>query len=205
MARETSTNDVFINCPFDAQYSKIFDALIFAIFASGFRPRSAREIDDNGEVRIEKLYRLISQCRYGIHDICRTQLDRENNLPRFNMPLELGIFLGAKRFGDKVQKQKCLLIFDKDKFRYQKFISDLAGMDIHSHSQQPLRVISETRNWLANMSEREVPGDKRILKAYKKFSDQLPTLKKKVGLPKKVQYVDYERLVVGFLSPEKKS
>jgi len=32
------------------------------------------------------------------HDISRTELN-EHSLPRFNMPLELGLFLGASRFG----------------------------------------------------------------------------------------------------------
>ena len=49
---------------------------------------------------------MIADCRYGIHDISRTELDRDSGLPRFNMPLELGIFLGAKRFGAEEQKRK---------------------------------------------------------------------------------------------------
>lgn len=126
----TSTDDVFINCPFDADYQQIFRALIFTIFACGFRARSARELDDGGQTRIDKLYNLISECRYGIHDLSRTELDPIHNLPRFNMPLELGIFLGAKRYGGKSQKLKKLLILDLEQFRYQRFISDLAGIDI---------------------------------------------------------------------------
>ncbi len=49
------------------------------------------------------------------------------SLPRFNMPLELGIFLGAKRFGSQKQKQKNGLILDREKYRYQSFCSDIAG------------------------------------------------------------------------------
>jgi len=71
----TSTDDVFINCPFDRQFAAIFDALIFTIYACGFRPRSARELDDGGQARLEKLYAIIEQCRYGIHDLSRTELD----------------------------------------------------------------------------------------------------------------------------------
>lgn len=96
-----SSDDVFINCPFDVEYAPSFHALIFTIFACGFRPRSARELDDGGQTRIDKLYDLIECCRYGIHDLSRTELDDANALPRFNMPLELGIFLGAKRYGDQ--------------------------------------------------------------------------------------------------------
>jgi hypothetical protein len=35
-------------------------------------------------VRIENLYDLIRECRFGIHDTSRTELDPDNKLPRFN-------------------------------------------------------------------------------------------------------------------------
>ena len=71
----TSPEDVFINCPFDDKFRKLFHALVFVIYACGFRARSARELDDGGQTRIDKLYGIIQECRYGIHDISRTQLD----------------------------------------------------------------------------------------------------------------------------------
>jgi hypothetical protein len=86
--------DVFINCPFDDDYRALFRAIIFAVIACGFRARCALEISDAATARIEKIYKIISECGYGVHDISRTELDEVNQLPRFNMPLELGIFLG---------------------------------------------------------------------------------------------------------------
>src|SRR4051794_260570 len=102
----SSSRDVFINCPFDDDFAAGFRALVFGVIACGFRARCAREMDDGTETRIDKLYRIIEQCRFGLHDLSRTELDSVNSLPRFNMPLELGILLGAKRFGDEGQKQK---------------------------------------------------------------------------------------------------
>ena len=56
------------------------------------------------------------------------ELDETNRLPRFNMPLELGLFLGAKSFSDEPrQKKKRCLILDSNPYRYQKFLSDIAG------------------------------------------------------------------------------
>jgi len=46
--RRTLTDDVFVNCPFDDAFAPIFHALIFAIYACSFRPRSALELDDGG-------------------------------------------------------------------------------------------------------------------------------------------------------------
>src|SRR5437764_6982536 len=91
--------NVFVNCPFDDSYRAIFEALIFAIHDCGYIARCALEVSDASEVRIEKIAKIIAACRFGIHDISRTDLDNTTALPRFNMPLELGIFLGAKRFG----------------------------------------------------------------------------------------------------------
>lgn len=96
-----SADDVFINCPFDDTYAPTFHALVFAIYACGFRARSARELDDCGQTRIDKIEAIIEESQYGIHDLSRTEPDPENHLPRFNVPLELGLFLGARRYGSK--------------------------------------------------------------------------------------------------------
>lgn len=197
----TSIDDVFINCPFDAQYSVVFDALVFTIHACGFRPRCSKELDDGSQTRIAKIYNLIAECRYGIHDISRTQPDDINQLPRFNMPLELGIFLGAKRYGDKSQKLKRVLIFDVEKFRYQKFISDLAGIDIEAHEEDHLLAISILRDWLVNVSRREgIPSGPKLIKLYNQFSYALPAIAEEFGFETdKISYVNYERFVVNWL------
>lgn len=107
----SSARDVFINCPFGDDFAESFRGLVFSVIACGYRARCAKEVDDAAETRIEKIYRIIEQCRYGIHDISKTELDEQNGLPRFNMPLELGIFLGAKRFGEADQKLKrCMVL-----------------------------------------------------------------------------------------------
>lgn len=196
----TSLEDVFVNCPFDDEYAETFRALIFAIRACGFRPRSARELDDGGQARIEKLYGLIEECRYGVHDISRTQLDPDNHLPRFNMPLELGIFMGAKRYGRPRQREKRLLIFDTEKYRYQKFISDIAGMDIHAHRGERETALTETRHWLTNVSRRQLLGEQDLLKRYRQFCADLPTLATDLDLdPAKITYVDFDLILTGWL------
>lgn len=174
---------------------------MFTIFACGFRPRSARELDDGGQTRIDKLYGLIEECRYGIHDLSRTELDDDNKLPRFNMPLELGLFLGAKHYGDKAQHDKRLLILDIERFRYQKFISDLAGMDIHEHGGKAEAAVRETRDWLANVSRRVISSADKVVRLYDQFTADLPALAAALEFdPAKIPYVDFERIVVGWLT-----
>ncbi len=103
-------NSVFLNCPFDLEYQEIFYSIIFAIQDCGFLARCALEINDSGMVRIEKIFRIIEGCKYGIHDISRTEISETYQLPRFNMPLELGLFLGAKRWQKSYRKgaKSCL-------------------------------------------------------------------------------------------------
>src|SRR5438552_16843412 len=99
---------VSINCPFDQPYQPLFEAIAFCVVACGFVPRCTLELTDAGEVRIENIYRLIAQCNHGIHDISRTEVaDQPYRLPRFNMPLELGIFLCCKRSFARDAYKRC--------------------------------------------------------------------------------------------------
>ncbi|GAX60393.1 metal-dependent hydrolases of the beta-lactamase superfamily I [Candidatus Scalindua japonica] len=93
--------NVFINCPFDSQFTKIFHSIIFTTIYCGFKPRCTLESTDFGITRMRKIYDIISECGLAIHDISKFRPHSHKALPRFNMPLELGIFLGAKEFGKK--------------------------------------------------------------------------------------------------------
>ncbi|MFZ2087977.1 MAG: hypothetical protein WAU47_05330 [Desulfobaccales bacterium] len=175
MADPYYASNVFINCPFDEDYKDIFRAIVFAVFDCGYIPRCSLELDDATEVRIEKITRIISKCKFGVHDISRTELDSVNKLPRFNMPLELGLFLGAKRYGSRENKSKVCLILDREEYRFQKYISDIAGQDIKPHNNDPFTVISIIRNWLRNSSGRKtIPGGAAISERYQLFTTDLP-------------------------------
>ncbi len=140
--------NVFINCPFDDQYQPLFYAIVFAVNDMGFRSRCAKDESNAGKGRIEKIQDLIAQCKYSIHDISRVDLDPINNLPRFNMPLELGLDLGCKQYGRPYHQEKVILVMDTEQYRYQKYISDLAGRDPVAHHNDDEQVINEVRNWL---------------------------------------------------------
>ena len=146
--------DVFINCPFSSDYQVNFQAIVFTVVRSGFKPRCALETDDGGEIRLDKICKIIFECPYSVHDISKTEPDSRSKLPRFNMPFELGLYLGAKRFGGAAHRSKRTLIFDRDLYRYQTYISDIAGQDIHSHKQQPGRLNSGARELAARLWQR---------------------------------------------------
>jgi len=160
---KSSTSDhVFINCPFDKTYANMFRACVFTVLDAGFIPRCALEIDDATQFRLGTILSLIGSCRYGVHDLSRVQLDSTSRLPRFNMPFELGLFYSAKHFGSLNHKRKQCLVLETEQYRYQKFISDIAGVDITPHDNSPEKLILALRNWLVTVSRRTTipPGEK---------------------------------------------
>ncbi len=171
------TKSVFINCPFTNDYDELFRAITFAVIDCGFIPRCAREDIDSGTIRLQKIQNIIEQCKYGIHDLSNMELDPNSGLPRFNMPLELGIFLGAKRYGDGRQRDKRLIIFDRDRFRYQQAISDISGQDVEAHAGNLEDLISRIRNWLRTASRRTtIPGATQVIRRYRAFESDLPAI-----------------------------
>ncbi len=201
MPRNDYATDVFINCPFDADYKPLFEAILFAVVACGFRPRCALEVDDASDVRIDKIFKIIAECQYGIHDISRTETTSGTSLPRFNMPLELGMFLAAKRFGTGRQKRKVCLILDRMPYRYQQFMSDIAGQDIQVHDNQPSQAIGVVRNWLRSTSRSKIlPGGGDVFRRYQLFVNDLPTLCEQLKLhPNELTFNDYSLVIHDWL------
>ncbi len=167
----------------------------------GFRPRCALEVVDSGQVRLDKIVGIIRESRFGIHDLSRTELVAEHGLPRFNMPFELGLFLAAQRFGSGRQKRKVSLILDRERFRYQKFHSDIAGLDIPSHEGEPHVAVALVRDWLrSHVAGRPMPGGDRIRDRYEEFRLDLPRLCAGLGLRvAEITFTDYTHLVQDWL------
>lgn len=171
-------DSVFINCPFDEAYRPLFRALFFAIHDCGLVARSALEVDDGAEVRIDKIVRIIAECGHGIHDISRVEPDPDSGLPRMNMPFELGLFLGARRFGHAPQRKKTCIIFDRERYRYQKFLSDIAGQDIRAHNNDARELIRAVRNALSTTRPEHVllHSGRLMADRYARFQAELPEI-----------------------------
>jgi hypothetical protein len=195
------SNHVFINCPFDAGYRPIFNAIVFAVYDLGFVARCALEEDDAADFRLSKIERMIEECKFGIHDLSAVTLDAVTSLPRFNMPLELGLFLGSKRFGPETQRNKRCLILDSHPHRYRAFISDISGQDIRSHNAEPEKAIREVRDWLRTMSRRRtLPGGGEIIEHYRRFQNDLPRICKELALePDRLTFLDFSEATAQWL------
>ena len=168
--------NVFINCPFDDDYEPLFRAIIFTVFSCGFIPQCAKG-ESNQNLRFQRIIELIGECRYGLHDLSRIEL---GEMPRNNMPLELGVFIGCMRFGSPFDYEKEYLILDSDAHRYNQHTSDVKADDADYHHNNPAEVIERVRDWLANRPFRDrsqpIPGADWLLERYMRFDVDAPAL-----------------------------
>jgi len=174
---------VFINCPFTPDYRPLFDCMIFTVLACGFRPRTALEAADGSDVRMDKIARLIRESAYSIHDLSAVELDEVNQLPRFNMPFELGMVIGCKKVAGHSYASRSVLILERTRYTTQKCLSDIAGQDLMAHNGDPRSLSRIVRSWLAQESgRRNIPGETPTFAAYTRFADELPAICEAAGL-----------------------
>lgn len=175
MAGAGRNSYVFINCPFDADFAKIFHAIVFAVHDLGFQARHS--LMDNGTaIRLTRIANEIRNCKYSIHDLSRVESSGVLKLPRFNMPFEAGIAYAEHAFA-KAARPHHLLLLDSKPYQYQASLSDAAGLDPKIHSGQPEDAIRAVRTFLvAKSGIANLPGAAHIVKRHALFFSKLPLL-----------------------------
>jgi hypothetical protein len=167
--------NVFINCPFDDDYKPLLHALTFELIYLDFEPKLSQTLSSSS-IRINQIKQHIRNCKFSIHDLSRSKPMRARELPRFNMPYELGLDIGASEYGGKSLKSKRILILETERYHYQKVISDIAGQDIENHNDDPKILILKVRNWIsANFAGVTIPGQSEIWNAFNQFNADLTT------------------------------
>lgn len=203
MARTSvaAKDSVFINCPFTEDYKQLFHSIVFSVLACGFRPRTALEAGDAGDIRLDKIVRLIRESHYSIHDLSAVELDTENNLPRFNMPFELGLVIGCKKVAGEKYAARPILVMERNAYTSQKCLSDIAGQDLKPHGGSTARIMNIVRAWLLQQSKRSnIPGHTRIQAAFNQFYGLLPDLCEAAGLEAdELNYPDFVYLAQQWL------
>jgi hypothetical protein len=167
---------VFVNAPFDPAYDPMLEALVFTIFASGYRARCTLEESDSGDVRLDKLVRLIAESPRSIHDLSRIRPTQGSDLPRFNMPFELGMAMGAKRFSPS-RKNDNIKIMVAEPYKLPEYLSDLGGNDPDAHHNEPPKVVGIVRDFLHTApSGKPLPGPAKLVATFNEFKRQLPVI-----------------------------
>jgi hypothetical protein len=165
--------NVFVNCPFDDNYRQLLIGIIFTLKYFDYNPRLSLERADSGESRIEKILGLIEGSKFGIHDLSRIVSTKSNEHYRMNMPFELGIDYGCQKLKGGKWGNKKILILEKEKFRFQKAISDLSGSDIKNHDDEPMKIIYAVRDWLVTEELQRGSSGKKIWNNFNEFEAYL--------------------------------
>lgn len=204
MKHDDYDQNVFINCAFDSSFLEMFRAIVYIVHDCGFIVRCALETGNASGVRIDKIIKIIEQCRYGIHDLSCIEITEESPLPRFNMPYELGVFMGAKSFGETFHKKKDFLVLDSDAHRYKISISDLAGYDFLPHNNDINRLIEIIRDWLSSAISKTQPGAAYFQSRYDRFLDDYPIMCETLHYnPDTLNFKDYYALVAAWIQNER--
>jgi hypothetical protein len=92
---------------------------------------------------------------------------------------------------------------DSEPYRYQKFISDIAGQDVVAHKNDPRSAVSLVRDWLRTKSQRvDIPDGKVIWDRFSRFQRKLPAICRKLKWnPRilKLKFVDYRYVIYDWL------
>lgn len=140
---------VFINCPYDPDYRPTFETIVLATVCCGFIPRPALDSDGVSDSRLDRIYELIRECKYSIHDLSRCYGEGTRNLARFNMPIELGMAIAQnKRGSDSERSQHEYLVLVPDDEPASKFASDLQGLDPKAYDLSQGPPLAEVMSWL---------------------------------------------------------
>lgn len=174
-------NSVFINCPYDELYAPIFDAIVLATACCGFLPRCAVETGSTSVSRMDRITKAIFASKYSIHDLSRCRGEGDQNLARFNMPLELGVCMAQKFGPNGPDNHDWLLLVPKDS-SYVRYVSDMAGYDPKQYELRPDSAIPAVMSWLATRPDAimtSTPVD--VIDILPEFENQKINLTKKWG------------------------
>jgi hypothetical protein len=136
-------NGVFLNIPYDEEFSSLYIAYIVGLFQLDLVPHLASEIA-GGKRRLDRIFELIQSRRLSIHDLSRVEVSvAPTAVPRFNMPLELGMTI---TWANLHPKSHTWFVWESEPYRLQRSASDLNGTDPYIHSGTAEGVLSELRN-----------------------------------------------------------
>jgi len=165
---------VFLNIPYDPQFTRPYLAYITALSAISLVPRATLGI--TGNRRLDRIASLIESCSYSIHDLSRVQLDRHPpRTPRFNMPFELGMAV----VWSQANPRHKWFVFESVRRRLNKSLSDLDGTDPYIHDGTVRGVMREVCN--AFVSPARQPRVPEMMRMYRELRHTSPRILRDAG------------------------
>ncbi len=172
MRRRKRIESVFLNIPYDRKFEDLYLAYIVGLTQLGLRVNATVAVPNQG--RLETIISLIEESSFSIHDLSRIELSK--GIPRFNMPLELGLAL----FRSHVTRGRHrVFVFESKPYRAQRSTSDINGIDPKIHNGTAKGVMAGLRSVFRQ------PGDvttvPEMLLSYRAVRKRLSLLKLNAG------------------------
>jgi hypothetical protein len=184
-------DSAFLNIPYHQDYQEHLLAYIAGLASFGLNPRAAMELT-GGERRLERIFDLISACRYSFHDLSFVRLDRSPpTTPRFNMPFELGLVIGSEKI---LTSGHTWFVFESVPYRLQKSLSDLNGTDPFIYGESPVGILREIRNALARSDYQ--PTMEQMTSVYSNLRSEVPRIRRRAGTRSLFQAASFAELSV---------
>lgn len=172
MPRTKRIESVFLNIPYDEPFENLYLAYIVGLTQLGLRINATLAVPNQG--RLQTIIALLEQSNFSIHDLSRIELSR--GIPRFNMPVELGLALYRSKVTDGRHR---VYIFESKRYRAQRSTSDVNGIDPQIHGGTPKALMAALRNIFRQ------PGDvttvPEMLASYRAVKRKLPELRRNAG------------------------
>ena len=171
MARQKRIQSVFLNIPYDGQFEELYLAYVVGLAQLGLKINTTFAIPNQG--RLDEIVQLIQQSDVSIHDLSRIELS--SGIPRFNMPLELGLALYHSHI---TKGRHRIFVFERKVYRTQQSTSDLNGLDPQIHHGTPKGVMAGLRIIFYQADGTTVP---EMLSSYRAVKRKLPALRRNAG------------------------
>ena len=188
LKRRTS---IFINAPYGPAHQDLFIGYVVGAVSLGLTPRAAIETYDSTASRLERIAALLRGCRYSLHDLSAVALDTHLGVPRFNMPLELGMAI-QEQYRTAGPASHRWVAFDAEQYRVDVSTSDLRGYETVNHGGRPEGVLRGIFNNL--QSERPVSYPE-MFRLYNATLASLPRLFEETGTSDIFSPTTFHRLV----------
>ena len=171
MAKAKRRPAAFLNIPYDIEFEDLYLAYVVGLTQLGFDVQATLGVPNQN--RLETIISVIEQCEVSIHDLSRIELSK--NIPRFNMPLELGLALYRSHSSEGRHR---VFVFEKRAYRAQKSTSDINGLDPRIHRYTVKGVMAGLRNSFVPLNGTTVP---EMLASYRAVKARVPLLKQNAG------------------------
>jgi len=172
LSRPRRIESVFLNIPYDAAFEDLYLAYIVGLTQLGLRINATLAVSNQG--RLDTIIDLIEESDFSIHDLSRIELS--HGIPRFNMPVELGLALYRSRITRGRHK---VFIFESRRYRAQRSTSDVNGIDPQIHGGTARGLMSGLRNIFRQSGD--VTTVPEMLASYRAVRHKLPELRRNAG------------------------